>query len=133
MSKLFVILPAIAIVGGCAAIPRTIGTCTDPQHTTPVNISYQQQNNMVKVQAAPHRAEADRGDLIRFKINGSLGKLVSVNGKASDPEAAWITGNATDGSFYVCVPMTANGMQTYSYEVHVDGIGFLDPEVRVRR
>jgi hypothetical protein len=29
--------------------------------------------------------------------------------------------------------MTANPLQIYSYEVDVDDIGFLDPEVRVRR
>jgi hypothetical protein len=133
MRKLLLISPAVVILGGCAALPNSIGTCTNPQRATPVVISYAQQNNMVRVQAAPFRIEADRGDLIRFQIAGSSGNLVSVSGKATDPDAAWITGNATSGSFYVCVPMTTTEGQVYSYEVDVDGIGFLDPEVRVRR
>ena len=133
MSKLFWTIPAVVLFAGCAVLPQSVGSCSNPQRATPVNISYQKQNNLVKVQAAPHRIDADRGDLIRFNINGSLGVLVSVKGKATDPDASWIAGNATAGSFYVCVPMSTNPNQVYSYEVDVDGIGFLDPEVRVRR
>lgn len=133
MKKLFLICLTLTVLGGCAALPESIGTCTSPRQATPVVIGYTQQNNLVRVQAAPHRINVDRGDLIRFQINGSLGNLVSVSGKATDPDAAWITGNATSGSFYVCVPMTTTKEQVYSYEVDVDGIGFLDPEVRVRR
>lgn len=133
MAKLLSILPAAAILGGCAALPLSIGECSNPQGTTPINITYQQQNNMVKVQVAPNKVDVVRGDLIRFKINGTQGNLVSVSGKASDPDASWIVGNGTAGSFYVCVPMDKVVGQTYSYEVDVDGIGFLDPEVRVKR
>jgi hypothetical protein len=133
MIRMLSILFALVVLSGCAALPQSIGTCVEPQRVRSVNITYQQQINMVKVQVAPHRVEANSGDLIRFKINGTLGKLVSVKGKATDPDAAWIVGNATAGSFYVCVPMIAEPTQLFSYEVDVDGIGFLDPEVRVRR
>lgn len=131
MSKLLLILPAVAILGGCTTTLPSIGACTNAKGVTPINITYQQQNNMVKVQVAPHRADVDRGDLIRFKINGNLGKTVSVKGKETDPDASWITGNGTSGEFYVCVPITTIKDQVYSYEVDVDEIGFLDPEVRV--
>jgi hypothetical protein len=133
MIKSLSILLAAGMLGGCVALPEAFGACANPQGITPINISYQQQNNMVKVQVAPHKADADRGDLIRFKVNGSLGNTVTVNGKAADPDASWITGSATSGYFYVCVTMDKVVGQTYHYEVHVDGIGFLDPEVTVRR
>jgi len=133
MARLLSILAAAAVISGCTTFPSIIGECSDPQNVTPVNITYQQQNNMVKLQVAPNKIDVDRGDLIRFKINGSLGKLVSVSGKVSDPAASWITGNGTAGSFYVCVENDKVPNQTYKYKVEVEGIGYLDPEVRVRR
>jgi hypothetical protein len=133
MIKSHSILLTAAILGGCSVSPVSIDGCPSPQRVTPINIGYQQQNNMVQIQVAPNHAEVDRGDLIRFKVNGNLGKTVTVSGKATDPDASWIAGSATSGHFDICVTTDKIVNQTYSYMVEVDGIGILDPEVRVKR
>ncbi len=130
MTRVIAILLGAQLLSACATQPFALGDCPDPQSVDKVIISYQQQNNMVKLQAAPNRIEVDSGDLIEFQINGNLGKVVSVAGKntASD----WISGNATAGSFFVCVDPDAAKDAEYRYMVNVVDIGELDPEVRIR-
>lgn len=89
---------------------------------------------MAFVQVAPKLAtKAERGQLIRFKINGPAGPQVTVAGKSTDPDADWIAGSANSGSFFVCVPMSTTVGEDYEYEIDVNGIGFLDPEVRIKK
>ena len=130
MKKMPAFLSVAVMLSGCGIAP-TFDECVG-SGITPINITYVQQNNMVKVQVAPNRAMVDPGDTIRFKITGNLGKVVKVVGKASDPLSSWISGQATSGYFFACVPSDAKPDQAYLYEVHIADIGFLDPEVRVR-
>ncbi len=130
MKKMPAFLSVVLMLSGCGIAP-TFDECVG-SGITPINITYVQQNNMVKVQVAPNRAMVDPGDTIRFKIIGNLGKVVKVEGKASDPPSIWISGQATSGYFFVCVPSDVMPGQTYRYEVDIADIGFLDPEVRVR-
>lgn len=130
MTRVFSILLTAHFLSACAAQPFALDDCTDPQRTDRVIISYQQQDNMVKLQAAPNRIEVDSGDLIEFKINGSLGKVVSVSGK--NAASSWINGNATAGSFFVCVDPAQPTATEYRYKVNVTDIGMLDPEVRIK-
>ena len=131
MMKTPTFLSLAVLMSGCAPAPPDID-CSGP--ITKITLSYVETYNMVKVQAAPKRAEVDPDDVIRFKINGSLGNLVTVSGKASDsPDSDWISGSGTSGSFYVCVPKDAVRDRIYEYDVVVDDIGTLDPEVRIKK
>ncbi len=126
-----IFLSIAVFMSGCDTAPPDID-CSGPPDTQ-IILSYVDTPNMVKVQAAPKRADVYPDGAIRFKINGNLGNLVTVSGKKSDkPHSNWISGSGTSGSFNVCVPTDAVRGRIYKYDVTVDKIGTLDPEVKIR-
>ncbi len=132
MMKTPIFLSIVVFMSGCDTAPPDID-CSGPPDTQ-IILSYVDTHNMVKVQAAPKRAEVDPEDIIRFTINGSSENLVTVSGKKSDkPHSNWISGSGTSGSFDVCVPTDVVRDRIYKYDVNVAGIGTLDPEVRIKK
>lgn len=127
--RLLTALSLTVLFSACAVAPE-IDSCDGAVKN--INITYNETNNMVKIQVAPKRAEVDPDDILRFKISGNLAKTVTFQGKTSDPDASWITGSATGGSVWLCVPKDAPRNKIYTYQVDVEDIGYLDPEVRIR-
>jgi len=136
MKNLVTLLGAAALISGCAVGPTT-DNCPDPP-ITPININFVKNN---EIRVSPGNARTLRGKVLRFKLTGDRGTKVTVSGKASDPDSAWIAGSGMGGDFiYVCVdPKLFEGVdpklseRTYAYDIDVPGVGNLDPEVTVRR
>ena len=128
MKNLVTLLGAAALISGCAVAPTT-DNCIDPP-ITPVNIIFVKNN---EIRVSPGNAQSNLGKVLRFKLTGDSGTRVTISGKMSDPDAAWITGSGMGGDFiYVCVDPELS-VKTYSYDIDVAGVGKLDPRVTVRR
>ena len=119
MMRWLIAVSGASVLAGCAIAPE-FDEC-DNSATTQINITWQKQNNMVKVQAAPNKVEVDAGDTLRFKFSGNPSATVDVDGKASDPDSFWIDGDGTgtNGYFFVCVPGNVQKGRSYFYEVDV--------------
>jgi hypothetical protein len=128
VKKLIGILACALISYGCAA-PQIVDNCSG-NSSPPIIISYQQQENMVKLQTAPNMTKVDKGKYIQFKIISNLGKDVTVEGK--DQKSNWLAGGSSGSDFFVCVGDTTVKGETYEFKVRVEGIGMLDPAVRIR-
>ena len=94
---------------------------------TPINIIFAKNN---EIRVIPGNAAADRGDTLIFHLAGDPKTLVTITGSGSGAE--WISGAANGGQFIEVVvgPEVAQG--AYKYNIAVDGIGTLDPEVTIR-
>lgn len=132
MKKLLAILCMPPVLGACAVGPTT-GTCVKPPITA-INVNYVRNS---EIRVSPPNARPHLGNVLRFKLTGDASKTVTVKGKASDPDASWISGTRSGGSgsnfIHVCVDQTLNKGQTYSYDIDVQDVGTLDPEVTIRR
>lgn len=128
MKFLTTLLGVTIAVAGCAVGPST-DDCPDPP-VTPVTINFKK-NTEIKVN--PPNAQPYLGNVLKFNLVGDEGTMVTVEGKASDPDAAWISASGSGGPLYVCVHDGLVEDQTYTYKITVDGVGVLDPEVTVRR
>ncbi len=134
MIKTLLTIGVAALVTGCAAPPQVLN-CSDPRATR-INIVFAKNN---EIRVSPGNANTKRGNVLRFKLTGDPARTVTVQGKASDPDASWISGSGNGGSFFwVCVdpnqvPDPGAGGKTYSYDIIIPGVGELDPEVTVRR
>ena len=129
MTRWIITMCATAVLGGCVTAPR-FDECQNPA-VTPVNIKWQVQNKLVRLQTSPNLAMVDPGDTIRFHVGGNPAETATVEGK--DADSQWINGTSSGGYFFVCVPPDAPRDKRYFYKVTVSNIGFLDPEVRVKR
>jgi hypothetical protein len=134
MKNLMTLLGAAALVSGCAVGPTT-ANCVDPPMTK-INIVFVKNN---EIRVSPGNPRTYRGNVLRFKLTGDSGTNVTISGKASDPDSAWIKGSGMGGSFiFVCVEPDLDfdsrlEQKTYAYDIDVAGVGKLDPEVTVRR
>lgn len=87
--------------------------------------------NPAGIHVSPPLANGHKGGVLRFNLFGAFGTNVSVMGKPGTlPDPSWISGSGSNLKFYVCVP-PEQGDGYYRYNVVVDGIGVLDPIVRI--
>lgn len=120
--RLTFLLFSMAALSACA--PMGQHDCKNPRQI-PINVKYGDS----ELRVVPHRAQADPGDALRFKLDGDLGIKVTVAGK--DDKAAWITGDGSNKFFFVCVPENQARDVDYEYKVTVQDVGTLDPVVRI--
>jgi len=126
MKKLTLGLGAAVFFSGCAVGPTT-GTCIDPPITR-INIVFVK-NSEIKVSSPNIRTEP--GNILRFKLTGASSDTVNIKGK--NTASAWIDGTGSGGSYIdVCVD-SSQADATYQYEITIPTVGYLDPEVTVRR
>ena len=99
-----------------------------------INIQFEQ--GQIKVD--PYTVEARLGDVLQFDVSASAENIVYVGGKEWD--GVWITGHSTRGtdSFDVLVDPDLDipdppGQKEYEYFVVVPRVGYLDPEVIVKK
>lgn len=128
MKILTTLLAAAVATTGCAVGPST-DECTDPP-VTPITINFTK-NSEIKVN--PPNARPYLGNVLKFNLVGDKDTLVTIEGKSSDPDSAWISASGKGGPLYVCVSDDLVEEQTYTYKITVDGVGILDPEVTIRR
>jgi hypothetical protein len=84
--------------------------------------------NAAGIHVSPPEKTVQAGNILRFNLFGTSGKLVSVSGKSSG--ASWISGSGSNLKFYVCVP----GDQPdgdYNYRVEAEGSPPLDPVITI--
>jgi len=134
----------------------------DGSSVTPINIKFAKnhmanettKNGVTGIEVKPSKAKSHIGHLLRFHLIGDSNTKVTISGKKGDeyPGSEWITeawkkradksGTHDDKSSYrfadVCVPDLdipegPDGKKTYGYNIVVDGIGTLDPEVTIKR
>ena len=135
MKKLIAILGLALLGSGCETIGPTTDDCVDPP-MTPVNINFVKNS---EIRVSPPNVPTRLGNVLKFKLTGDPETTVTVSGKASDPDAAWIKGSGKGGGFiYVCVRPGLDipadlDEKAFSYDIIVSGIGTLDPVVTVRR
>lgn len=128
MKILTTLLGAAVAMSGCAVEPTT-DDCIDPP-PTPITINFKK-NSEIKV--SPPNARPYLGNVLKFKLVGDSGTLVTIEGKASDPASSWISGSGKGEFIRVCVKKDLIEERTYKYKITVDGVGVLDPEVTIRR
>lgn len=136
MKNLVTLLGAAALISGCAVGPTT-DVCFEPQMTR-INIVFAKND---EIRVSPGRAAVDVRNVLRFKLTGDSGTKVTISGKENDPAAKWINGSGVGGEFiYFCAdPALFEGVDskvreiTYAYDIEVEGVGILDPQVTVRR
>lgn len=102
------------------------------------NIQINVQFEEGKIKVEPYTAEARLGDVLQFSVPAGADKIVYVGGK--DWDGVWIRGNSTRGadSFDVLVDpdlVILDGMdkKRFEYFIFIPRVGYLDPEVIVRR
>ncbi len=123
--RLALLLFSMAALSACASMaPMGQHDCKNPGQI-PINVKYGDS----ELRVVPYMAHADPGDALRFKLDGNLGIKVTVAGK--DARAAWIKGDGSNKFFFVCVPENQARGVNYEYEVTVQGVGTLDPVVRI--
>lgn len=126
MKKLTILLGVTVILSGCAVGPST-GNCKNPPITN-INITFVK-NSEIKV--VPPNANSRRGNVLRFKLTGDSSKTVNITGKTGDD--SWINGTGSGGDFVLVCVDPNQAYDTYEYKVDIPTVGFLDPEVTVRR
>lgn len=124
-----VVLGTLLPLAGCAARAPLAAGCGDVV-AKKVTISYKR-NNEIRVR--PPERTIEQGQAIQFVFKGAAGTDVEVDGDT--PNASWIraSGKGSPGGSknYVCVKIN-QAENSYKYNVTVDGIGTLDPVVRVK-
>ncbi len=136
MKNLVTLLGAAALISGCAVGPTT-DVCTDSKATR-INIVFVKNN---EIRVSPGNAASVVRKVLRFKLTGDSGTKVTISGKENDPAAKWLNGSGAGGEFIdICVdPALFEGVDpkvreiTYAYDIEVEGVGILDPQVTVRR
>ena len=128
MKILTTLLGAAVAMSGCAVGPST-PDCPDPP-PTPITINFKKNSGIT---VSPPNARPYLGNVLKFNLVGDSGTLVTIEGKASDPDSSWISGSGTKGPIFVCVKGDLEEERTYKYKITVDGVGILDPEVTIRR
>ena len=137
---------AVGVLAGCATPPDLSGsgvTCSvDPKNPTPHTITYGVKNNKTTLEVKEKVAVKQRTALVfKLKPKGSNANGVSyanaevtIVGKTAT-DKVWLTEKSNQGEdslIVYCAPSVASDT-TYAYEVHVDGLGMLDPRVDVKQ
>jgi hypothetical protein len=128
MKTLMTLLGAALTISGCAVGPST-DDCPDPP-VTPITINFTK-NTEIKVN--PPNARPYLGNVLKFNLVGDKDTMVTIKGKSGVPDSSWISASGKGGPLYVCVKNDLIEEETYRYEITVDGVGYLDPEVTIRR
>ena len=128
--RFLVAFPTLLALSACVGYGLKFNSqCPDPPEgkprLVPVTVTY----TPAQIVVAPDAVCVRPGDSLWFKLNGTSGVLVQVEGKtASD---SWIRGRGQNGWFTVQVPHQ-QAVGDYEYIVKAAGSPDLDPEVRVR-
>lgn len=103
--------------------------CVD-RSITPINIIFVKNN---EIRVSPPNAPARPGDTLRFHLIGNPETRVTISGKESYAGSDWIEGEGM-GRDFIEVPVDPKQEERiYGYNIVVDGIGTLDPEVTIKR
>ncbi len=140
MIRIFTLIVISVLVLGCEKEPTadkgpTTDNCVDPP-ITPINIIFVKDED---IRVVPENALTRLGNVLKFKLTGDRDAKVTISGKQSYPDSAWIKGEGMGGKFfYVCVDPDldipeAPGVNVYWYDIAVEGVGTLDPMVVVRK
>ncbi len=119
---------SILTLSSCVT-PFEFRSCTG---SVPANIQYDE--GMIKI--TPKEIKIKRGRSIRFKVQGPDGHKVTISGKPAigDPNK-WIQGTGKKAGANLFIPICVDPSQApgdYSYDVEIEGIGKIDPRVKVR-
>ncbi len=129
-----VFLLALSLSGGCATVvPEGMDLTCEGAKLRQINIVYQRHS---KITVAPSVKDVNRGEAINYKVKGPKSRAFKARGTKgpSSAEVDWLdatgSGEPSGRSHIVCVP---NDQETgkYEYEFEIDGVGNLDPVVRV--
>ncbi len=116
---------SVALLAGCAQMAGR--DCNDT-----VTVNYR----AASLRASPELAEVCPGGTltVRLRPPAAAGAARTAPGSAN-PNANWLSGRAAKGDRIELVPdeNEVEVGETYKYNITIDGIGTLDPRVRVIR
>lgn len=118
---------------GCTTGPETADVGCEYNDIETVKVSYKKNS---KMSVSKEEVEVFAGDLLHFRLIGNSVRTVKIVGTNTRDKWLDATGpgdsSAKDRHIYICVENSKVSRDPYTYEVVVDGVGRLDPAVRVR-
>jgi len=119
---------------GCVTGPETTDVECKYDDIETVKVKYKKNSN---ISVSKEKVEVFAGDLLHFRLIGNSARTVKIEGK--EPRDKWLDKTSPgdkkdkDRHIYICVEESEVSDDLYMYEVIIDGVGRLDPAVRVKK
>ena len=123
------------LFSACAAGPEVSVVGCDYSGIKTVKVKFKRNSG---ISVSPPEVDVSAGELLRFRLIGNSARKVNIDGESGrgdwlDRESAGDS-SRKDRNIYICVEESEiDPDNPYMYELVVDGVGRLDPAVRVRR
>jgi hypothetical protein len=131
MTKIMITLALSTIgVAGCASINESPATCRDK--TVVLNYA----RGSIGINPNDYIIEVCRGNSLKVKLVGPGIHPGGARTKAKEEKnprpAPWLNRTNLEGDFIlVQVPESVELGEAYHYDIYVDGVGMLDPVIRI--